>query len=137
MTKQELLKKMKNVNSKCFNDFQLDVQTFIIWSKKRQDLIKDIKLKDNKILRTTLLYCYDNTISLDIELMTPVSSTEDRVVMFSKTTTYEDNDNIYHAKKDMKLLYEMTKWLNNDVILSLAKNNCYDWQLKDIELEVL
>ena len=134
MTREELQKKVNSINSKCKNDFRLDIQTYLLWSRKRQDLIKDIKLKNNYILRTTLLYCYDNTITLDIDLMKPESDVNKSVVMYSKSICYSDNDKIKHERKDMKLLYNLTQSLSDDVILSLARNNCHDFLLKHIEL---
>lgn len=133
MTREELQKKVNNINSKCKNDFRLDIQTYLLWSRKRQDLIKDIKLKNNYILRTTLLFCYDNTITLDIDLMKPESDVNESVVMYSKSICYSDNDKTKHERKDMKLLYNLTQSLSDDVILSLARNNCHDFLLKHIE----
>lgn len=127
MTIKELFKKADNVKAKCSNDFELDTNTFAMWSGKRQDLIKDIKLQNNCLLRCTLMYCYDKTIALHIDLMKPVSDPASRVVMYSKSSIYSDNDRIKHDKKDMKLLYKYTESFDNNIILSLAQENCRDW----------
>ena len=55
---------IKNINSKCLNDWGLDVQYYIFHNEKT--LIKQIKLDDKYFLEFALRYNYKNQISLHI-----------------------------------------------------------------------
>ena len=55
---------IKKINSKCMNDWGLDVQYYIFHNEK--NLIKQLKLDDEHYLEFTLHYNYKNQISLRI-----------------------------------------------------------------------
>lgn len=55
---------IKKINSKCMNDWGLDVQYYIFHNEK--NLIKQLKLDDEHYLEFTLHYNYKNQISLHI-----------------------------------------------------------------------
>ena len=55
---------IKNINSKCMNDWRLDVEYYIFHNEKT--LIKHIKLDDEHYLEFALRYNYKNQISLHI-----------------------------------------------------------------------
>ncbi len=55
---------IKKINSKCMNDWGLDVQYYIFHNEKI--LIKQIKLDDEHYLEFALRYNYKNQISLHI-----------------------------------------------------------------------
>ncbi len=55
---------IKKINSKCMNDWGLDVQYYIFHNEKT--LLKQIKLDDEHYLEFALRYNYKNQISLHI-----------------------------------------------------------------------
>jgi len=55
---------IKNINSKCMNDWRLDVEYYLFHNEKT--LIKHIKLDDEHYLEFALRYNYKNQISLHI-----------------------------------------------------------------------
>ena len=56
---------VKNINSKCMNDWRLDVEYYIFHNEKT--LVKHIKLDDEHYLEFTLRYNYKNQTHFELD----------------------------------------------------------------------
>lgn len=109
---------IKTINSKCMNDWRLDVQYYIFHNEKT--LIKQIKLDDEHYLEFTLRYNCNKKISLHISKF-----------YHKKNENYASTSGLGKSKildetpaktRNVNKLIELTKILNDEELLKINEN---------------
>lgn len=106
------------VNSRCRNDWQLDVKYFLMYKEKI--LIKRIELDEQNFLEFLLRYSSENKIQVHISKFfhkpeEPFASTSG----MGKTAILDDTA---VARKNVNKLIEYTKELTDEKLLEINKN---------------
>ena len=109
---------IKTINSKCLNDWRLDVEYYVFHNEKT--LIKHIKLDDEHYLEFTLRYNYKNQISLHISKF------------YNKQGEYFASSNglgkskvlneTQAKRKNVNDLIEFTQTLTDDKLMEINQN---------------
>lgn len=109
---------IKTINSKCMNDWRLDVQYYIFHNEKT--LIKQIKLDYEHYLEFTLRYNCNKKISLHISKF-----------YHKKNENYASTSGLGKSKildetpaktRNVNKLIELTKILNDEELLKINEN---------------
>lgn len=106
---------IKKINSKCMNDWGLDVQYYIFHNEK--NLIKQLKLDDEHYLEFTLHYNYKNQISLRISKF--YHKAGDNFASSNGLGKQKILEETPAPRKSINKLIEFTKTLNDDELMKI------------------
>lgn len=106
---------IKTINSKCMNDWRLDVQYYIFHNEKT--LIKQIKLDDEHYLEFRLNYNYKNQISLHISKF--YHKEGDYFASSNGLGKRKILDETQATRKNLNNLIELTKSLTDEELMTI------------------
>ncbi|MBQ8234893.1 MAG: hypothetical protein IJZ36_04875 [Bacilli bacterium] len=109
---------IKNINSKCMNDWRLDVEYYVFHNEKT--LKKHIKLDDEHYLEFALRYNYKNQISLHISKF--YHKQGDYFASSNGLGKSKILNETQAKRKNVNDLIEFTKTLTNNELMEINKN---------------
>lgn len=106
---------IKTINSKCMNDWGLDVQYYIFHNEKT--LLKHIKLDDENYLEFALYFNYKNQIQLHISKYHHKEG--DYFATSQGLGKSRLLDNTEYTRKSINNLIDFTKTLNDEKLMTI------------------